>query len=89
METAEEILSRKQLKDTLFDNGEWRKGGLSELLEEYANQAIKQALPLILEHVAENVETNTETGNGLDWEIVDKESITSQKEEILKLLGIE
>ncbi len=49
-------------------------------------EAIRQVLPLILEHVAAKAETeaNTYSVSGK----VDKESITSQKDEILKLLGI-
>ncbi len=44
-------------------------------------EALRQALPLILEHVAENIEC-------LDKWMIDKKSITGQKDEILKLLGI-
>ncbi len=62
---------------------------------EAMKEAIRQALPIILKHVAERVEQKTKyvrdfKGNPIyAQQHVDKESITSQEGELLKLLGID
>ncbi len=64
-----------------------RQVDIVPIIMESMKEAVKQALPLILEHVAERADTRTNDES--TSVIVDKESITSQEEEILKLLGIE
>lgn len=45
MKTAKQFLKNKKLKDTLYnveaDDGSWVKGGLSKLLDEYADSKVK------------------------------------------------
>jgi len=41
-ENAKNFLNSKSIKDTIYDDGDWRKGGLSDLLIEYANSVSQQ-----------------------------------------------
>lgn len=40
--TAEETLKSKGIKDTLFIDSEWVKGGLSELMKEHTQEKLKE-----------------------------------------------
>ncbi len=41
---AKKLLKTKNIKDTLFRDGNWITGGLSELMNEFANQQNKELI---------------------------------------------
>jgi hypothetical protein len=65
---AKELLESKGIKDTLYNDGTWTKGALSDLMEEYATQQVN-----LLNKPA--VSSSTPFVTCIQWKLNDSDTI--------------
>jgi len=53
MKPSKQYLKDRGIKDTLYDNGSWKSGALSQLLEEYASIPVTQSGKELREEIAD------------------------------------
>ena len=63
---AKKLLKTKNIKDTLFCDGNWITGGLSELMNEFANQQNKELIENLIIEVTKEADKIYPSPHGTD-----------------------
>ncbi len=63
---AKKLLKTKNIKDTLFRDGNWITGGLSELMNEFANQQKKELIEAFFKYLCNDADVIVEAFEDFD-----------------------